>query len=189
MKARRPYIQIERTRHGRAVYYFRRIPGPRIRLPDAYGGREFWAAYDECFKASVESTKILSLKQKAERAIKKALSRSRQRAKDKGLEYSIDLDWALEEMTKQKLRCAITGIEFFSKPREASKMDPYAPSFDRIDNAKGYSKENTRIVIFAVNLMLLDWGLDVGRKIAGRLSRTQWTGAGGVKKTKVKSYG
>lgn len=39
------FINIERTRHGRVVYYFRPGNGPRKRLPDTYGSDEFWKAY------------------------------------------------------------------------------------------------------------------------------------------------
>jgi integrase len=38
------FVQRERTRHGRVVFYFRRGQGERIRLPE-YGSKEFDAAY------------------------------------------------------------------------------------------------------------------------------------------------
>lgn len=40
-----PYVHKQTTRHGKTVYYFRHGKGPRIRLPDKYGSREFVAAY------------------------------------------------------------------------------------------------------------------------------------------------
>jgi hypothetical protein len=36
-----PHVTRETTRHGRIVFYFRRYPGPRIRLRAAYGTPEF----------------------------------------------------------------------------------------------------------------------------------------------------
>lgn len=44
-KPRYAHVQRETTRHGKIVWYFRRTGGPRIRLPEPYGGPEFMAAY------------------------------------------------------------------------------------------------------------------------------------------------
>ena len=58
-------------------------------------------------------------------------------------------------------RCAVTGIPFdFSKSFE-SKRAPYQPSVDRIDNSKGYSIDNIRLVCLAVNIAMADWGEEV----------------------------
>jgi integrase len=40
-----PHVTRETTRHGRTVFYFRRYPGPRIRLRSAYGTPEWAAEY------------------------------------------------------------------------------------------------------------------------------------------------
>lgn len=56
------------------------------------------------------------------------------------------------------MRCALTGIRFMSKSTRSSAFNPYAPSIDRIDATKGYARENVRLVIWAINLMLCDWG-------------------------------
>jgi integrase len=48
-RPRPPYIELQVTRHGRKVWYFRRSRGePRQRLPDLYGSEEFMAAYRAC---------------------------------------------------------------------------------------------------------------------------------------------
>jgi len=58
-------------------------------------------------------------------------------------------------------RCAVTGIPFdFSKTGEC-KRAPYQPSIDRIDNSKGYTPENIRLVCLAVNIAMSDWGEEV----------------------------
>lgn len=44
-RPRKPYVQRERTRHGRVVWYFRRGTGPRIRLPGDYESPEWLDAY------------------------------------------------------------------------------------------------------------------------------------------------
>ena len=48
-------------------------------------------------------------------------------------------------------RCQLTNLPFdFQRAKKTSK-NPYAPSLDRIDSQKGYTKENCRIVLAAVN--------------------------------------
>lgn len=44
-RPRKPYVQKETTRHGKIVWYFRRGKEPRVRLPGAYGSKEFSDAY------------------------------------------------------------------------------------------------------------------------------------------------
>jgi integrase len=40
-----PYLQKDRTRHGKLVWYVRRGKGPRVRVRGEYGSQEFEAAY------------------------------------------------------------------------------------------------------------------------------------------------
>jgi integrase len=49
-RPRLPYVRREVSRHKRAVWYFRRDDGPRVRLPDAYGSDEFMAAYQAALR-------------------------------------------------------------------------------------------------------------------------------------------
>ncbi len=44
-RPRKPFVQMQVTRHGKKVWYFRRGRVERIRLPDPYGSPEFEAAY------------------------------------------------------------------------------------------------------------------------------------------------
>ena len=43
--ARPPHLRKETSRHGKIVWYVRVDDGPRIRLRESYGTREFWQAY------------------------------------------------------------------------------------------------------------------------------------------------
>lgn len=45
-RRRKPYVQREKTRHGKYVWYFRRGTGPRVRLPGDYESPEWLAAYE-----------------------------------------------------------------------------------------------------------------------------------------------
>ncbi len=47
-----PYLQRERSRHGRVKWFFRKFRGPRIRLPDDYGTPEFMAAYEAALRGT-----------------------------------------------------------------------------------------------------------------------------------------
>ena len=48
--------------------------------------------------------------------------------------------------------CQMTGLPFcLDKPNNGASTHPYAPSIDRIDSNKGYTKDNIRIVLWAVN--------------------------------------
>jgi hypothetical protein len=50
--------------------------------------------------------------------------------------------------------CEVTGIVF---KQENGVAGPYTASLDRIDNAKGYTPENTRLVIWAFNRAKAEW--------------------------------
>ena len=47
-----PFLHRETTRHGRSIWYFRRGKGTCVRLPDAFGSVEFWAAYEAAAKGA-----------------------------------------------------------------------------------------------------------------------------------------
>ena len=48
--------------------------------------------------------------------------------------------------------CQMTGLLFcLDKPNNGASTHPYAPSIDRIDSNKDYTKDNIRIVLWAVN--------------------------------------
>ena len=53
-----------------------------------------------------------------------------------------------------------TGIRFYAEFDVTGRFHPYAPSLDRIDPKRGYTPDNVRLVVFAINTMLLDWGAD-----------------------------
>lgn len=168
MKPRKKYIQIERTRHGKYTYYFRISGGARRRLPDDYGSPSFWEAY-EAFRAGYTLQKRekvhrpsfdVTQKSKISYSVENMIRSSRTRARKAGQLFELDADWALATIEAQGFRCALTGIPFFAKNKAKCRIHPFGPSFDRINTKGGYVKSNVRIVCYAVNVMLMDWGDD-----------------------------
>jgi hypothetical protein len=84
---------------------------------------------------------------------RKFLSGMQVRSRKRGWE---EVEWTVEEI-REKMQgcCEVTGIPF---DQERSTSDrhmgsPFVASPDRIDNSKGYTKENTRWVVWIFNLM------------------------------------
>lgn len=88
------------------------------------------------------------------------LDAARQRCKKHGFAFSVDIDWVRKRVVEHG-RCEITGIpfDFDVKPRER-RRNAFFPSLDQKVAGEGYTPENTRVVLVAVNLALCDWGLD-----------------------------
>ena len=74
--------------------------------------------------------------------------------------------------------CELTGTPF-SAERYGAHKAPFAPSIDRIDSSKGYTRENCRIISVAANFAMNEWGEEVLRKLAIDY----------VKNTALKSFG
>jgi hypothetical protein len=57
-------------------------------------------------------------------------------------------------------KCSVSGLEFsFMKIGNGQAQRPFAPSLDRIDSAKPYTRENVRIVVQVANFAMNAWGL------------------------------
>lgn len=103
----------------------------------------------------------MSIKQRVEAAMKLALQVARARSKSKNAPFDLTSEWLLEQAEQQDFCCKLTGIKFYSAARAPGRLDPYIPSLDRINASGGYTKDNVRIVIMAINMMMLDWGKEV----------------------------
>lgn len=85
---------------------------------------------------------------------------ARSRAKVKKLPCT--LDWRDVQAQIEAGFCEVSGLPFDMTTPKAWN----APSLDRIDPKQGYTIENTRVVLYAVNAMANDWGLDQALEIA-----------------------
>jgi len=109
------------------------------------------------------------------RALGIAVKSARARSKAAGLAFDIDANWAIEQAERQRYRCALTGIAFYMPSAATSYRHPFLPSLDRIHPASGYTKDNVRIVIWAINVMLLDWGHETFERVVSGYRYTKGT--------------
>lgn len=72
-------------------------------------------------------------------------------------------EWSKEEILNILLygKCARSGLKFSLDKYEKAKTNPFAPSPDRIDNTKGYTKENTQFVSWIYNVMKQDFPQEI----------------------------
>jgi hypothetical protein len=164
------FLLVERSRHGKTVYYARKGQGPRVRLPDDYGSKAFWKAYDEAEAAIERGLHARPGQQHRGRvgmAMAKSVSAAKQRARERSLPFDLTYEWAIAQVERQNFKCALTDIPFFSKWGDrTAQRDPMTPSIDRIFPERGYVQSNCRVVSLGINTMMLDWGEDFFRRMA-----------------------
>lgn len=86
------------------------------------------------------------------------------RAKSRSYEFDLDAEFLFELYNQQDGKCAVTGLPFIFEKSDFEKR-PFAPSIDRINCSKGYTKNNVRLVCGAVNIALNEYGDAVFDKI------------------------
>ena len=77
---------------------------------------------------------------------------SKKNAKTKGLEFDLTPEILKEMYEKQDGNCALTGIKMEMKKNSDTK-NLFHVSVDRIDNSKGYTKDNIQLVLLGINYM------------------------------------
>lgn len=82
----------------------------------------------------------------------RTISRSKERSIKKGLDFDLTYEAVSALMSAQKGLCALTEIEMNLTRSRAGRSRPFAPSIDRIDNGRGYTMDNIRIVCAIANL-------------------------------------
>lgn len=68
-------------------------------------------------------------------------------------------------------RCQVTGVYFDRRKPHGSNRAPFAPSIDRIDNSRGYTADNVRLVCQIANLAMNVWGDAVLRDFIAQAGR------------------
>lgn len=122
----------------------------KVRRQDAVLVRKFQAKYET--DMSFRARELL-------RAIKKRCVR-------KALMFDLDTLWLATKLSGGY--CELTGLPFDCSVT-ARRRNAFTPSVDRIRPELGYVKSNCRVVIYAVNVAMSDWGRDVLMRIADAL--------------------
>lgn len=94
--------------------------------------------------------------------------RSKSRAKLKGIEFSLSVDWVLAKLELGK--CEVTGLPYSSDLGTAAEPNPWSPTLDRKDCKLGYTPENCRLVVWAFNVAKNSWSDDVVMRLAKALT-------------------
>jgi hypothetical protein len=79
------------------------------------------------------------------------LTGARYRSRKHNLECDLDLPWILERVSRGF--CEVTGLPFVFDPDEPERPGAraFSPSLDRKDPSKGYTKDNTQVVVWVYN--------------------------------------
>lgn len=97
-------------------------------------------------------------------------SNTRENAKRRNVPFDLTREEFRRLAERSAGSCELTNIPFSGEKIDGCFRRPWAPSVDRVDNAKGYSMENCRIVCGSVNIALHQWGLQVLLRIANGLA-------------------
>lgn len=77
---------------------------------------------------------------------KELFNGARRRARERGCEFALTKEWLLERL--EAGICEVSGLQF---ERGSGTHHPFSPSVDRIKRSGGYTPDNARLVIWAVN--------------------------------------
>jgi hypothetical protein len=138
-------------------------PSLKISIPDGLSDDDFLAAYRAARSGLMTDYRPTTLGVMARRpgywaTLCNLLARSKQRANRKRLEFDVALNDLVEILDHQGGRCAISGMEFDIRPQpRRGEKRPFCMSIDRIDNGRGYTKDNVRITTVIANTALLNW--------------------------------
>jgi hypothetical protein len=140
---------------AREKAYRERLKKDPARLARLRANERAWRKSDKARNNRYQQVKVA--KYRVNKPWYLAFKAAVRRARKFGLDFSITMDWAESQF---KLGSALSGLPFMGE------NEPFAPSIDRIDSAKGYTPENSRMLLRAENLFKNEWSDEVVIQIA-----------------------
>jgi hypothetical protein len=89
------------------------------------------------------------------------------RAKAAGLSFDLDKEDIIRRVASG--RCEMTGIKFIVGFGTKKNKNFYNPSIDRIDSNGGYTRDNVRVVLYGLNVMMNTWGAEKIHEVSDAL--------------------
>lgn len=130
------------------------------------------------YQMNIEERREHSRKQYYKYFVSSLVLGMKNRAKKKHLDFDVDAEYLANLFIQQNNCCAVTKIsfEFGEDGFRKSYRRPFAPSIDRIDCTKGYTKDNIRIVCVVVNIAINDFGDSVFDKMCEEYIKNKHSG-------------
>lgn len=91
---------------------------------------------------------------------------AKHRAKIKEVPFDLTLGFLEDLWNQQEGCCYLTKRKFDWQQTGISRNNPNSPSLDRIDNSKGYTKDNIRLICYHLNIAINQFGLDAFKRLA-----------------------
>lgn len=89
--------------------------------------------------------------------VNRLMSMAKNRARNKGLDFNLDLDYLMGIWDGT---CSVSGIELCLGKSDLGLVHPYAPSLDKINPKLGYVRGNVRWVCYQINVAMSEFGLE-----------------------------
>lgn len=171
------YLKRMTDRHGKRRLYFSRAGFQRRPLP-LEDDPAFEAAYLAALSSPAQVPPLPPARRQAKPSrrrvdpprarrtwseeqdfFKRLATLMRVRSGKRRYEFDLDAYFLFSLFDEQDGRCAVSGIEMERPQAAAFRTDqPFMISVDRIDNSKGYTRGNVRLVCLIVNLAMNTWG-------------------------------
>lgn len=90
----------------------------------------------------------------------------RSRAAARGMAFGLTPAAVAEALRRSRGRCEVTGLAFSDAAAGKRQKRPFFHSLDRRDSTSGYTPDNIRVVCFAVNMAMSNWGEHVFEQLA-----------------------
>lgn len=130
---------------------------------------EGWGNTRYCSSDCLRLNQYRANMEKPEYRINKLLAGAKNRSKSKGHSFDLDLNYLKGLWDGSSGCCVLTGRKFHLGIPDPYQVHPDAPSIDRIEPSKGYTKGNVRFITYQTNVALSEYGIDKLKSLAADL--------------------